>query len=85
MIQSDIDILCLQEIWSSQQQRKLRADLKPFYPYALSAVDLENEPSNENPACPSSQLGEYFTCREQRCEGRTGVDFSTCGTLRYAL
>ena len=49
---SDVDIFCLQEVFSSDVQRRIRRDLQPFYPYALSAIDLDTEPSDSTtPAC----------------------------------
>ena len=83
MIQSDIDIFCLQEVWEARIQRKIRRDLKDFYPYALSAIDLENAPGSDTPACDSDELDALLTCREQRCAGLSGAPLVFCGILRY--
>ena len=46
MQRSDVDIFCLQEVWQASVQRKIRNDLKAFYPYALSAIDLSGRGSD---------------------------------------
>ena len=81
--QSNVDIFCLQEAWTADVQRKIRRDLKPFYPYALSGIDLDTDPSDTTtPSCPLNDLDGYFDCRAQRCEGLTGNQFGICGVLR---
>lgn len=84
IIQSDVDILCLQEVWTADVQRKIRRDLKPFYPYALSAIDLDMPPADTTPlTCPQDGLQEFFNCRALRCAEQTGFAFVICGILRY--
>ena len=84
MIQSNVDIFCLQEAWTADVQRKIRRDLKPFYPYALSAIDLDTEPSDTTtPSCQQGPLlARYFNCRALNCAGQSGVAFGVCGILR---
>ena len=83
MIQSEVDIFCLQEAWTADVQRKIRRDLKPFYPYALSAIDLDTEPSDTTtPSCQQGSLATYFNCRALNCAGLSGVEFVVCGILR---
>ena len=85
MVHSDVDIFCLQEVWGSDVQGKIRTDLKPFYPHALSAIDLDTEPTDTTtPACgDDSGLDEYFACRAQRCADQSGLAFSFCGIIRF--
>ena len=82
MIHSDVDIFCLQEVYSSSIQRKIRSALKDAYPYALSAIDLDTEPEGGKPTCDSDLLDAFFTCRSQRCPGLVGFRASICGILR---
>ena len=82
MIQSDVDIFCLQEVYEPRVQRKVRRDLKNFYPYALSAIDLDNEPDSDELACDSDTLNTLFACLTQRCPGVSGPEQVVCGTLR---
>ena len=81
MQKSDVDIFCLQEVWQASVQRKIRNDLKAFYPYALSAIDLSG-PGSDTPACDSDALDALFACRELRCPGLSGPQLAFCGTLR---
>ena len=75
MVHSDVDIFCLQEVWGSDVQRKIRTDLKPFYPHALSAIDLDTEPTDTTtPACgDDSGLDEYTLPVELR-DVQTSLD-----------
>ena len=83
VIQSDVDIFCLQEVWEPSVQRKIYSEVKGFYPYALSAIDLENEPvSDGTTACDSDLLDAALACRERACQGLTGPALAFCGTLR---
>ena len=83
MIQSDVDIFCLQEIWTADVQRKICRDLKPFYPYALSAIDLDTDPSDTTtPSCPQGSVDAAFDCRALNCAGLSGLAFGVCGILR---
>ena len=78
-----MDIFCLQEVWEPYVQRKIYSEVKGFYPYALSAIDLENEPvSDGTRACDSDLLDAALACRERACQGLTGPAFAFCGSLR---
>ena len=83
MIQSDVDIFCLQEAWTADVQRKIRRDLKPFYPYAQSVIDLDTEPSDTTtPSCQQGSVDATFDCRALNCAVLSGPAFGVCGTLR---
>ena len=84
MVHSDVDIFCLQEVWGSDVQRKIHTDLKPFYPHALSAIDLDTEPTDTTtPACgDDSDYEAVIICRAQRCADQLGIAFALCGILR---
>lgn len=79
-----MDIFCLQEVWTTDIQRKIRRSLKPYYPYALSAIDLEKERvDTTTPACGvASGVDSYFGCRHQRCAGLSGLAYAACGVIR---
>ena len=82
MIKSDVDIFCLQEIWEANVQRRIRKELKDVYPYALSAIDLDGDPSSDGPVCDRSEVESVLACREQRCIGLQGATLSFCGVVR---
>ena len=82
MINSDVDIFCLQEIFEANMQRRIRKELKDFYPYALSAIDLDAEPSSDGPVCDRSEVESVLACQEQRCPGLQGAELSFCNTIR---
>ena len=82
MINSDVDIFCLQEVWEANTQRRIRKELKDVYPYALSAIDLDAEPSSDGPVCGRSELESVLTCQEQRCPGLQGAAMSFCNIIR---
>ena len=79
---SDVDIFCLQEVFSSSIQRRIRSALRDVYPYVLSAIDLDTETGSDEPTCDSDLLDAFFTCRSQRCPGAVGFRESVCGILR---
>ena len=82
MIQSDVDIFCLQEVWRGNVQRRLRKELKAYYPYALSAIDLDTQPDNSGPACTSDEVNIAFTCQEQNCPGLSGREQLLCSIVK---
>ena len=85
MSQSDVDIFCLQELWGSGSQRRIRRELKPFYPYALSAVDLDTEPDGDDMACDERDndvIDDILNCRMQHCVGMSVVEEAFCGIFR---
>ena len=85
MIESDVDIFCLQEVWRGNVQRRLRKELKAYYPYALSAIDLDTQPDNSGPACTSDEVNIVFTCQEQNCPGLSGPELVVCSIARYEI
>ena len=78
MIQSDVDIYCVEEVWEADVQRKIRNDLREFYPYALSPIDLDTEPTS---TVPPTAAANFLRCRSLRCTGQTGLAFGFCGIL----
>ena len=82
MIQSDVDIFCLQEVWRGNVQRRLRKELKAYYPYALSAIDLDTQPDNSGPACTSDEVNIAFTCQQENCPGLFGPELVVCNIVR---
>ena len=82
MIHSDVDIFCLQEVWESPIQRKIRRALKNIYPYALSAIDLDMEPDSDELACDPDKIDAYFDCEDLACAQLSGAQRSFCGSLR---
>ena len=82
MIKSDVDIFCLQEIWEANVQRRIRKELKDVYPYALSAIDLDAEPSSDGPVCGRSVVDSVLACQKQHCIGLQGATLSFCTVIR---
>ena len=82
MIKSDVDIFCLQEIWQANVQRRIRNELKDVYPYALSAIDLDAEPSSDGPVCDRSEVESLLACQEQHCPSLQGAELFFCMVLR---
>ena len=88
MTQSDVDVFCLQEMWGSRIQRRVRRELKSSYPYALSAIDLDTEPDGDEMACDENDndvLDAFFNCRTQRCPGLPPAEEAFCGIFRLKL
>ena len=80
----DVDIFCLQEVWFADVQRSLYNSVRDKYPYALSAVDLNNSTGNSDPVCPLVVLGQFGACQATNCPGLSGTELLGCLVLRYA-
>ena len=70
----DVDIFCLQEVWYADVQRSLYNSVRDKYPYALSAVDLNNSTGNSDPVCPFVVLGQFDECQATNCPGLPALE-----------
>lgn len=68
--ESDVDILCLQEIFYGDIQRQIYADLSQTYPYILSNLDFSAE-FNTNGACTLSEIQQMSECIAAQCSSFT--------------
>ena len=79
----DVDIFCLQEVWYADVQKSLYNSVKDKYPYALSAVDLNNSSTgNSDPVCSVAELGQFGACLATNCPGLSGTEALACLVLR---
>ena len=78
----DVDIFCLQEVWYADVQKSLYNSVKDKYPYALSAVDLNNSTGNSDPVCAVAELGQFGACQATNCPGLFGTQALACLVLR---
>lgn len=83
MNNSDVDILCLQEVYFADTQRQIYRSLRHKYPYAVSALDLSVEDVNtQMPACSVQEGTVFQQCVHTQCAGITGFQLGGCVVLR---
>ena len=82
---SNVDIICLQEVFFGDMQRKLYRTLRRKYPYAVSALDLTAEEESLERACTVDELHQVVGCLLAECANLTGAELSVCSILRYYL
>lgn len=80
-----MDIFCLQEVWYADTQKKIYNDVKDYYPYVLSAVDLTDNTVSSEPACTVDVLIPALECQRNACSAFADdvTRFRICGVLRY--
>ena len=85
IINSDVDIFCLQEVWYADIQKKIYSGVKDYYPYVLSAVDLTDNTVSSEPACTLEVLSSVQECQRNACSAfaSDNTRFRLCGILRY--
>lgn len=79
---SDVDIICLQEVLFADIQRQIYRGLKDKYPYILSALDLSAEGESPERACALEEVQQVLGCSQAQCPGLTGVELAGCFALR---
>ena len=84
IIESDVDIFCLQEVWYADIQRQIYNGVKDYYPYALSAVDLTDSTVSSEPACTRDTLNQFLQCQAMNCAALADsiTQYEICGVLR---
>ena len=80
-----MDILCLQEVFPANLQRRIYRALKNKYPYILSALDLTVEEESSERACSVAQVSQVDVCARQHCSGLEGEQYSICFQGRYIM
>ena len=85
IIESDVDIFCLAEVWYADIQRQIYNGVKDYYPYALSAVDLTDSTVSSEPACTTEMLAPAIECQMNSCSEFANdiYQFAICGAIRY--
>ncbi len=59
--QSNLDVICLQEVWRTDIQRLIAQSVKPTYPYSISLIDLD-KPSTSMFTCSRAEVLSYHNC-----------------------
>lgn len=64
-------MFCLQEVWLTESQRRIRDGVQSSYPHVVTAVDLnrDNSTADPFPACESSSMEIFKTCAAAHCPG----------------
>lgn len=78
--QSKSDILCLQEVWTEQDRKKLLNALKNNYPHQLYST-IVNTKTKKQPSCnPWDLLGKnkFINCMAKHCLSKKGSLFTNC-------
>lgn len=75
---SDIDILCLQEVYFADVQRQIYRALQDTYPYIFTAADLTADDSDPTRACTLSELLTIGICLITHCAGLERVEMFAC-------
>ena len=74
---SNLDVVCLQEVWKASIQRQIYGGLSNLYPYFVSQIDLRTPGSNSTAAaCSLSELTGVVVCNDMNCRNSTS---RTCG------
>ena len=81
---SDVDILCLQEIFRVDIQQEIYESLLAAYPYIHSAVNL-SAPLQPQPACAETELQQYDACVQMECPLTDPTALLVCVAARYLL
>lgn len=76
----DVDILCLQEVWTEEDRLRIAQELKNQFPFQFYS-EVKNIKSQRQPTCfPWELLGEgkFLGCMLNQCGGKKDDAFTTC-------
>ena len=60
-------MICLQEIWKSNTQRRIYQEVRDLYPYHVSTIDLTTENVTPEPVCSALDVQQYGACLFANC------------------
>ncbi len=73
------DVVCLQEVWKSTDQKKISDDLKLIFPYRFYKVTKSEEPEPQPAACTEDDLLPMAMCYLQNCGETDPTDVVAIG------
>lgn len=69
---SKLDVICLQEVWRTDYQRRIYSALRHHYPYYVSLINLTAvEDPNSPRACSLADVQSYGGCLIANCNSST--------------
>ena len=77
---SQADVLCLQEVWTKKDQKKILKGLKDIYPYSFK-TQIKNVKSKRRPTCKVKEIfgeGKFVGCMQTQCKNLDGDEFTDC-------
>jgi endonuclease/exonuclease/phosphatase family metal-dependent hydrolase len=76
----DSDVLCLQEVWTKKDRKKIAKALKKQYPHSFM-TKIKQTKSKRRPTCKIKELfgeGKFVQCMKDKCGDVSGDEFTTC-------
>jgi endonuclease/exonuclease/phosphatase family metal-dependent hydrolase len=76
----DSDVLCLQEVWTKKDRKKIIKSLKKKYPHSF-LTKIKQTKSKRRPTCRIKELfgeGKFVQCMKDKCGDASGDEFTTC-------
>lgn len=72
----DVDVLCLNEVWTQEQIDKIIADTAVAYPY--NYYELQFDDTVGPPACGIEETDVLLACVEEQCPGIPASEIAGC-------
>lgn len=76
----DSDILCLQEVWTKKDQKKIHKALNKNFPFSFK-TKIKNFRQGPRPTCRIKEIfgeGKFVSCMQKQCGDKDGDDFTDC-------
>lgn len=76
----DTDVLCLQEVWTNDDQDLLTNQLKANFPHVMR-IDPAPRPASSKAICSLGDLvgeNKFLSCLISKCSGKSGEAQTTC-------
>jgi endonuclease/exonuclease/phosphatase family metal-dependent hydrolase len=77
---TDADVLCLQEVWTKKDRKKIIKSLKKKFGHQFT-TKIKNVSSKRRPTCKIKELfveGKFVGCMNKNCKKKEGDDFTDC-------
>jgi hypothetical protein len=79
IMRSDLDIICLQEVWKTKLQRHIFNRVKRLYPHSVSLIDLTASKAEGGPrACSPTEVLNFERCLMTNCTNGTSSSLHAC-------
>lgn len=72
-MESNLDVVCLQEVWRTDLQRQIFSDLRDMYPHHVSHIDLTSNNVAMTPVCSLQDVSNFGDCFSSNCATSTEV------------
>jgi endonuclease/exonuclease/phosphatase family metal-dependent hydrolase len=80
--ESPADVICLQEVWSKKDQKKIKKALRDRYPYSVTPKNHQFKVAKSGrKTCKMKDLfgeGKFVTCILDTCGDKTGEEKDSC-------